>query len=61
MNVYVYMKRVYEDLCDLKARKNKANSKPIKACPFGKLGAGSDRSRMGLFRQDQPLNRQNWT
>ena len=31
MNVYTYMKRGYEDFSDFVRRKNKANSKPIKA------------------------------
>jgi len=31
MNVYSYMKRGYDDFCGFGRRKNKANSKPIKA------------------------------
>ena len=31
MNVYIYMKRGYDDFCDFGRRKNKANSKPIQS------------------------------
>jgi len=31
MDVYIYMKRGYEDFCDFARRKNKANSKPIQS------------------------------
>jgi len=41
------MTMVYGDHSGPRRRKNKPNSKPIKACPFGKLRAGSEQSRMG--------------
>jgi hypothetical protein len=43
------LKGSYGYIAANRTRKNKPNSKPNKACPFGKLRAGSERSRTGQF------------
>jgi len=40
MNVYIYIKRVYDDFCGFVRRKNKANSKPISIARTRSKSAG---------------------
>jgi hypothetical protein len=49
MDLNVYIARNYTKYTLLEGTKKQTQSKPNKACPFGKPRTGSERSRVGQF------------